>query len=752
MANNISLGVIIGAALSGTFNRAFQSADQRAVSLGRSLQQVRLGRTATQDVTRLTAELGRLRAAETTAGTADAALNRQIADTSRQLDAARRSAERYGVNLGDITRENHRLLQSEQRLAGQLGRSNQLRTNRDNRSAIGGQMMGTAALGIGAAFAVAAPIKEAIEFESKMADIRKVGDQTSEELKKLGKEIIKSSTIMPMSSIGIGSIIEAGLQSGIAKTEILGFKDAAVKMGIAFDMSGEEAGHTMASWRAGMAISQKEAEDLADAVNHLDANMNATAKSISTVITRQGAVAKAAGLTTIQTAALSAALLNSGVQDEIAATALKNLTNALTKGDSASKSQLEAYDKLGLNSKRVAKSMQKDGEGTIKNVFKLLSKQPKHMQSALVGDLFGEEAKGAIMPLLVNLKALDDAFNAVADSTKYAGSMQKEYEIRSKTTANNAQLLSNKFDALKINIGSALLPTLNKVFGVIGDFSMKMAGLAEKFPRVTEAIVGVTFGLIGLKLAVLATAWTGTVFSTAWTLASGAMAFFNAGLIGTRIGLAALSIQAGIVTAAQWLWNASLFGCPLLWVAGLAIGLGTAAFYIWKNWDPLMKWFKETFPWLGTAVNNVKSAMSSIAGVGATIRASWEPLMAWFGEKFAWLGTAVEKVSGYAGTIGNAISAVGSFMTTPVGATAAPKTGKGAVVGAAMATTLALPAMATQLPPLPVAKAPQVVHQTTNATIHVTQKPGEDGNDLAERVARKIKQAEAKDKRGALHD
>jgi len=699
------LGIVIGASLSSTVGRAFQSLDARATGLGRSLQNVHMGRNAADDVIRYRTRLDNLIATQHQFGASNTNLWGQIARTEASLRTASQRAERYGINIGDIVNENRRLLQSEQSVSRQLERTNRLRANRDRRSELGGQMIGT----VGMAYAAAAPIKDAIEFESVMADVRKVVDVSDAEFKGLGKSILDMSATMPMAASGIGAIVSAAGQSGVAKEELLGFTTAAVKMGVAFDMTGEEAGQTMASWRAGMAINQKQAESLADAVNYLDSNMNASAKNISEVVTRQGAVAKAAGLTEIQIAALSASLLNSGAAPEIAATALKNLTNALTKGGSATKDQVEVFKQLGMTSEEVTASMQKDAEGTIKKVFAELAKAPAKNRGALVGDLFGEEAKGAIMPLLVNIKALDQAFNSVADASSYAGSMQKEYDIRSQTTANNLTLLGNKATRLGVNLGTVLLPTLNTVFGAMGDGINVVTGLAEKFPVVTNVVVGAAVGLVGLKVAALAGGYAATILSDGWIIATGIMDFFrlstlrsNAALawqstvaLGASIQQKALAVWTGTVTAAQWLWNAAMTANPIGLVVAGVVAFGALAITVYKNWEPIMNWFKE---------------------------------------KFAWLGQSVDWVKGLGGIFGGKDQAG---------------------IGSAMAATVAAPALATPLPVMPPAAGSAgqgAVTQTTHAPITIVQQPGEDSNALAERVAKHLKKQQAADARGALHD
>ncbi|EGW22173.1 phage tail tape measure protein [Methylobacter tundripaludum] len=750
MANNIALGIVIGASLSSTVGRAFQSLDARATGLGRSLQNVHMGRNAADDVIRYRTRLDNLIATQHQFGASNTNLWGQIARTEASLRTASQRAERYGLNIGDIVNENRRLLQSEQSVSRQLERTNRLRANRDRRSELGGQMIGT----VGMSYAAAAPIKDAIEFESVMADVRKVVDVSDAEFKGLGKSILDMSATMPMAASGIGAIVSAAGQSGVAKEELLGFTTAAVKMGVAFDMTGEEAGQTMASWRAGMAINQKQAESLADAVNYLDSNMNASAKNISEVVTRQGAVAKAAGLTEIQIAALSASLLNSGAAPEIAATALKNLTNALTKGGSATKDQVEVFKQLGMTSEEVTTSMQKDAEGTIKKVFAELAKAPAENRGALVGDLFGEEAKGAIMPLLVNIKALDQAFNSVADASSYAGSMQKEYDIRSQTTANNLTLLGNKATRLGVNLGTVLLPTLNTVFGAMGDGINVVTGLSEKFPAVTAVIVGAAVGLVGLKVVALATGYAATILSDGWIIARGVMDFFrlstlrsNAALVwqkavmlGATIQQKAMAVWTGTVTTAQWLWNAALSANPIgLVVAGVAL-LGAAAYLIYDNWKPITAWFGGVFTAIGGVVTTVGSAIGAAFFTAASsVRAVWEPVMSWLAEKFAWIGQSVEWVKGIGSSIGGAVSSAA----------------KGPVLGAAMAATVAAPAMATPLPTMPPAAGSAgqgAVTQTTHAPITIVQQPGEDSNALAERVAKHLKKQQAADARGALHD
>ena len=173
---------------------------------------------------------------------------------------------------------------------------------------------------------------KAMAFESSMADVAKVVNfETDAELKAMSGTIMDMAGRIPMAADGIAAIVAAAAQSGVAKQDLTEFAEQAAKMGVAFDLTGDQAGKMMADWRAGMNLTLPRVYALADAVNHLSNNMNATAPALGEVVQRVGAVAMTAGLAETQVAALGAAFLSSGAGPEVAATALKNFTTTLVK-------------------------------------------------------------------------------------------------------------------------------------------------------------------------------------------------------------------------------------------------------------------------------------------------------------------------------------------------------------------------------------------------------------------------------------
>ncbi|UZH19568.1 phage tail tape measure protein [Klebsiella pneumoniae] len=279
-------------------------------------------------------------------------------------------------------------------------------------------IMGTIAVGA----TVAVPLKQAMDFEDTLADIRKVANfDTPDGLLKMGQAIQDMSTRLPMTANDIGKIVAAGAQSGIATSELTKFAEAAVKMGVAFDISADEAGQSMAEMRSAFGMSQDQVNILADKINLLGNNTAASAKDILDITQRIGPLGSVAGAASGSIAAMGATLRGMGVQNEIAATGIKNLLLTLSSGKSATKAQQAVFKQLGYTATQVSKSMQLNADETIRVILSKISKLPKHMQSAALAQLFGKESIGAIAPMLTQLDQYQKNLAMVNDKAQYFG-------------------------------------------------------------------------------------------------------------------------------------------------------------------------------------------------------------------------------------------------------------------------------------------------------------------------------------------
>lgn len=384
------------------------------------------------------------------------------------------------------------------------------------------------AIGTGISMAFVRPIKDAIEFESSMADVRKVVNfDTPDQFKQMGQDILDMSTQLPMAATDIAKIVAAGGQAGIAAGGLKEFATDAVKMGIAFDESADQAGQQMAQWRVSLGMTQGQVETLADQINYLGNTGPTTAANITDVVTRVGSLGKIAGFSAADVAALGSTIGAAGIESDVAATAIKKVFTTLASGQKMTKDQKKALKFLNLNPKTLAADLQKNGKAALTQVFTQLSKVAPEKRVSVLKSLFGEESVGAIAPLLANLDLLKNNFNKVADSAQYAGSMQKEYASRADTTANNLELLHNNLTKISTEMGDSLLPTVNDSLKQAMPMLDEVSNFIKNNPEVVKvaAAAGASLAAIG-----------GAVAISALILAAGPIAL----LLGSLVGAASL--------------------------------------------------------------------------------------------------------------------------------------------------------------------------------------------------------------------
>lgn len=219
------------------------------------------------------------------------------------------------------------------------------------------------------------------------------------------------------------------------------------------------------------------------------------------------------------------------------------------------------------------------------------------------------------------MELLEENFSKVGDATKYAGSMQAEFEARAATTENNLQLLGNRVAALGISLGNVLLPGVNALVGAIGPVIDMVADFANRFPGLTTALVGGAAALASLRVATIALgyAWTFIhggalqlikvlqLMRVAWLLNSGAIA------ASSTTSKAAI-IMSKALAAAQWLVNAAMTANPIgLLIAAIA-ALVAAGYFLIKNWDTVKEWFLNFKPvqWVMGGIQKLWSWFTSL--------------------------------------------------------------------------------------------------------------------------------------------
>lgn len=420
------------------------------------------------------------------------AVNAKIQQQKTELDSLSGSLSKAGFKTDDFAK-------SQKKLAAKMSIQENFGAMKEHFGKA--KSYGKMALKNGAiaGAAAAVPLKFAIDEESVNAEISKVADFANDKQKKEVTDSLKKmiTTEIPMSYKEIGELAAAGAQGGIETVDLSKFSELAAKMGVAFDMEAGEAGQKMANWKAAFGMNMDELKALGDKVNYLGNNSAASAASISNVISRVGALGEVAGVGSGEVAGLGAAMIAMGTDDDVAATGIKKVLTTLASGGNKASKAI-----LGVGGADLSKAMKADGAGTIIDVFEKIKALNPEEQTGALRDIFGQQNIGAIAPLLNNLDLVKEYLGMVGDKSKYAGSMQKEFEAQAGTTANQLKILGNQAKDAGMVVGGIMLPYLKKGVEKLQEFALKVKTFAEEHPKMMEAILKIAGVIAGLAVAV----------------------------------------------------------------------------------------------------------------------------------------------------------------------------------------------------------------------------------------------------------
>ena len=531
--------------------------------------------------------------------------------TPAQIAAVNAQYERLGRTLRDLEARHARLATLSQR-------GNDLRSARQGMRS---DAMDTLALGA----SVAAPVKLAIDFESAMADVKKVVDfERPEGFKRLGDDILALTRTLPLSATELASITASGGQLGVAERDLLGFTQTVAKMSTAFDMSAEDAGDSMAKLANVYQIPIAKIGNLGDAINELSNKSPAKASDIVRTLGRVGGVARQFGLTEMQAASLSNAFISLGKAPEVAGTAINGMLTKLGTADKQPAKFQAALKEMGLSASGLKKSIQTDAQGALVDFMGKLESVPAQQRMGLLVDLFGLEYADDVAVLAGSVKTYTDSID-VANSKGVKGSMEKEFAARAATTANNLKLLKNGMSELGIQLGSAVLPALNELVAGVKPLVISFASWAKENPGVVAGFMKVAAALAAAKIAALGVGYVinlgmsaVTTVMLAWTRAGAALSWLRAAWLLNGAGIVARlgSVATMAARSLLMLGRAVLIvgRAMLLNPIGLAVtAIAGAAYLIYRYWEPITAFFGSVWGRVRTTFNQAWTSLKSLS-------------------------------------------------------------------------------------------------------------------------------------------
>ncbi|ELZ2670892.1 phage tail tape measure protein [Campylobacter jejuni] len=543
---------------------------------------------------------------------------------------------------------------------------------------------------------------EAISFESAMADVRKVVNfDEGDDIKKMSADILKMSQTLPVTANELAAIAAAGGQIGLGSKDVREFTNLVTKMKVAFDMSAEDVGDSVAKIKNILGISLKDMEDLGDSINNLSDNSASKAREIIDVMKRTAAAGKQIGFTKEQIAALSSSFISLGKGPEVAGTAINSLYRVLATADNMGTKTESAFAKLGISGAFLKQASFDDPQKALDMFLQRISKLDQKEQMGVLVDIFGREFADDMATLVGGLDTYKEALKNAGDEAK-KGSLQREFDTRAATTENSIILMKNAFNSLAVNLGSVFLPAISWVSAGISYLVNSITYITGLVPGLNGVLGGLIATFLLAKPAVLAYAIAKNYLKDCTILLKSALiktrihllAFRNSCILSnitlktktvtTTIYTTSLKALSFVLGGLNKVFKAVANGIRVLSVAmmsnpiGLILGgIAIVAGLIIANWDKVKSWFKSFIEWLkpvwepiynvikavfdkcALVFTSFKDIIMSVAsplaeflnsiwqGVGDFFYSIFGSLFDWFASKLSWVGDMISSISGF---------------------------------------------------------------------------------------------------------
>jgi TP901 family phage tail tape measure protein len=357
------------------------------------------------------------------------------------------------------------------------------------------QGIGIAAAGMAVKMGVDA-VQAAINFETKMSEVRKTTGFSAEETKKFGQEILEMSKTLPVSTDALADIAGVAGQLGIVGSKnIKDFTEVIAKATIAlpeFAGGAEEIALVVAKAQNVFKLTTKESENLLSSWNELSNTTAANAAEISRFIENVGGAAQLMNITSADASALGATLVSMGEDGSDAGTRVGSAIIFMQK-------HLEDAARVaGTSTAEFKKKLDENAIMAIEDVIKGLEKIPSSTDRNIAAmEIFGQIGGKVMTKLTGNLDQLNVNLTTSQNAWSANISLQKEFDVASETTAKQWVTFNNNVNAVLIELGSKILPKIND--GLKYMIELLNAANVNKISESMSSIDEATKKLIKLK-------------------------------------------------------------------------------------------------------------------------------------------------------------------------------------------------------------------------------------------------------------
>lgn len=372
-----------------------------------------------------------------------------------------------------------------------------------------------------AAGALTGIVKISSDFEDSWVGVTKTVEGTAEELAKVKQEIIDMSKVTGISKNEIAGVAQAAGQLGIATSDLSSFTKVMVDLGIATNMSAEEAAMSLARFANITQMSSKDYDRLGATITDLGNNFAVTEREIVEMATRLASTGDLVGLSQAQIMALATAMGSLGSESEAGGTALSKMFRKMQLAIETNADTLPKFAKVaGVSVKEFKDAFEKDALGALNMFVKGLAKIEDSGGSAIatLDDMKLSEVRlsDALLRLVGSGDLLDRSIETANRAWQENTALTKEAAKRYDELKYQFGKLKETLGEVAIRLGDVLLPILKdvtkKATKWLSDLATKLGSMSKSERKnILEILAVIAMIAPSLKVAGKAIQTTGMI-------------------------------------------------------------------------------------------------------------------------------------------------------------------------------------------------------------------------------------------------
>ena len=408
-------------------------------------------------------------------------LAKNTEELQKQYDKLQKSQEKVAAINEKIDKNNQAIAQTKSQLTGTIG----------------------AIAAVGTAI-YAGPVKKAAEFQEQMSGVKAISGATTEEIAQLSNKAKEMGASTKFTATEAGQAMEYMAMAGWKTEDMLGGIEGIMNLAAASGEDLASVSDIVTDALTAFGLSASDAGHFSDVLAQASSNANTNVSMMGSTFQKVAPVAGALGYS-VEDMSLGIGLMaNASIKAEVAGTSLKTALANMAKPTDA---QAAAMQKYGISLTNADGSMKSFGD-VVKNLRSSLGGLSEAEQVAAATTILGKESFAGMLAI-VNASEAD--FNKLTDAVYNCdGAAKQMAETKLDNLNGSITLAKSAFDALQVELGELLLPTLTEgikkftgIVNVVTDFVRENPQAVKTIAKVAVALAGLKVGGLAAKLGFL---------------------------------------------------------------------------------------------------------------------------------------------------------------------------------------------------------------------------------------------------------